>query len=268
MMELLLFLFALLAREEDEDQQMKIISCIVATFVRIQTLNRIRHQANQMLIIACAAILGLRNDPSGAYDWQRSPIFFTIYWAANDLEFKRQFRISRPAFEALVNDLSPWIKTGKSRNKKQNICTRMKVGVALYYFAQGGSGQNLAHVSGLSKGVAFKYVHQIAKLIRTKIAHKWMSDGIFQMLPNYMEECRSRFHSRHAFPNVGGCIMENMCLTRPIPANVKRTSKITRDGYLCCVSHLSTAFISSSILTWHGWAGCMTRRAPSRAPCG
>ena len=185
---------------------MKIIFCIVATFVRIQTLNRIRHQANQMLIIACAAILGLRNDPSGAYDWQRSPIFFTIYWAANDLEFKRQFRMSRPAFEALVNDLSPWIKTGKSRNKKQNICTRMKVGVALYYFAHGGSGQNLAHVSGLSKGVAFKYVHQIAKLITTKIAHKWMGDGIFKMLPNYMEECRSRFHSRHAFPNVGGCI--------------------------------------------------------------
>ena len=114
-----------------------------------------------MLIIACAAILGLRNDPSGAYDWQRSPIFFTIYWAANDLEFKRQFRMSRPAFEALVNDLSPWIKTGKSRNKKQNICTRMKVCDARYYSAHGVSGQNLAHVSGLRKGWAFNYVHII-----------------------------------------------------------------------------------------------------------
>ena len=68
--KLLFFLFALLARGEDANQQMRIIFSIIATFVHVQTLNRIGHRANQMLKIACAAIFGLRNDQSGAYDWQ------------------------------------------------------------------------------------------------------------------------------------------------------------------------------------------------------
>jgi hypothetical protein len=125
---------------------------------------------------------------------------------ASDIEFKCKFHMSRPAFEALVSDLSPYIKAGKSRNKSQNLCARMKIGVALYCFAHGGSGENLSSVSGLSKAIALKYVHHIAKLITTKIAHKWMGNAIIDSLPNYMEEVRSRFHSRHAFPNVGGCI--------------------------------------------------------------
>jgi hypothetical protein len=93
------------------------------------------------------------------------------------------FRLSRPAFEALATDLSPWMKSGKSRNKSQNLIARMKIGIALYFFAHGGSGHNLGAVSGLKKNTALKYVHQVAKLITTKLSHKWMGDGIFNGLP-------------------------------------------------------------------------------------
>ena len=126
---------------------------------------------------------------------------------ASDIEFKRKFRMSRPAFEALVSDLSPYIKAGKSRNKSQNLCARMKIGVALYYFAHGGSGENFSSVSGLSKAVALKYVHQIAKLITTKLADKWMGNAIIDSLPNYMEEVRSRFHSNRAFSGRNLCFV-------------------------------------------------------------
>jgi hypothetical protein len=82
----------------------------------------------------------------------------------------------------------------------------MKNGIALYFFAHGGSGDNLGAVSGVKQSTGLKYVHQVAKLITTKMADKWMGDAIFEGLPNNMEECRARFHARHVFPNVGGCI--------------------------------------------------------------
>ena len=187
------FLCALLAQEEDEDERTRIILTLIVIYFHTAQLERMRNQARVTLRLICASILLLRNDPSGAYAWQRSSIYYTIYWEATDIEFKQQFRMSRPAFEALVNDLSPWMKSGTSRNRKQNLCARMKIGVALYYFAHGGTGHNLAKISGLSKGTALKYVHQVAKLITTKVAHKWMGDGIFKTLPNYIEECRARF---------------------------------------------------------------------------
>ena len=123
----------------------------------------------------------------------------------------------------------------------------MKVCDARYYSAHGVSGQNLAHVSGLHKGVAFKYVHIIAKLITTQIAQKRMGDGIFNMLPNYMKECRSRFHSWHAFPNVGGCIR---CIDgtqvpyTPNTGECEENFKTYKDGHLCCVSRVCQQLLS------------------------
>ena len=87
----------------------------------------------------------------------------------------------------------------------------------------------------------------IAKLITTQIAQKRMGDGIFNMLPNYMKECRSRFHSWHAFPNVGGCIR---CIDgtqvpyTPNTGECEENFKTYKDGHLCCVSRVCQQLLS------------------------
>ena len=254
MIEVLPVLIALLTTEEDEDQRIRILIGIIAAYFHIQQINRLRTHSNRKLRLLLALVGTLRNDPSGALCPEHSTIYKTIYNEANDLEFKQQFRMSRPAFEALVTELSPWIKTGKSRNKKQNICARMKIGIALYFFAHGGSGQNLGNNCGMKKSAALKYVHQVAGLICRKLSHKWMGDGIFNGLPNYMEECRARFHARHGFPNVGGCIDGTHIPYNPNSGECEEDFK----NYKNWTSMLCIAFVNSFYLFVDmdvGWPG-------------
>jgi hypothetical protein len=82
-----------------------------------------------------------------------------------DAEFKSMFRLSRPVFMALVHDLSPWLKHGKSRNSKKTVPAEMRIGIALYYYmAHGGDGVNLGTVSDLTSSTALKYLHRISSL--------------------------------------------------------------------------------------------------------
>ncbi len=67
------------------------------------------------------------------------------------------FRLSRNIFESLFQDLSPWIKDGRSKNGRQNVEARVKVGITLYYMAHGGDGINLGCMSGLKNDSELKY---------------------------------------------------------------------------------------------------------------
>jgi hypothetical protein len=45
------------------------------------------------------------------------------------------FRLSRTVFAALVVELSPWIKSGRSYNGDQNVTAEAKIAIALYWQA-------------------------------------------------------------------------------------------------------------------------------------
>jgi hypothetical protein len=126
MLEVIGALLALLATEDDEYERLRIVIGIITIFMQSQHLKRIINQRNKALALKSAALLSLRNDPSGAHTWEKSAIYSMIYNKPHHFEFKRMFRMSRSAFEALVTDLSPWIKSGKSRNRRQNLSARMK----------------------------------------------------------------------------------------------------------------------------------------------
>ena len=53
------------------------------------------------------------------------------------------FRLSRTVFAALVVELSPWIKSGRSYNGDQNVTAEAKIAIALYFMAHGGNGFTL-----------------------------------------------------------------------------------------------------------------------------
>jgi hypothetical protein len=143
--------------------------------------------------------------PSGANDPHNSPISRMIDFG-NDEEFKCMFRLTRSVFESLVRDLSTWINHGRSPNPSQNLAPEIKIGIALYFMAHGGDGVTLGHASGLKKSTALKYLHQVAGLIVTKIAKKWIGEGLFRSYPQYFANLHQRFESCRGVPHVGGCL--------------------------------------------------------------
>ena len=70
---------ALLAEEEDEDQRDSILIGMIVTLFHVQQLKRLRNRVNQSLLLLATASLRQRNDPSGAYAFQRSPLLYHLH---------------------------------------------------------------------------------------------------------------------------------------------------------------------------------------------
>ncbi len=121
----------------------------------------------------------------------------------NEEQFRRMFRLSRYVFEAVLQELSPYLQDGNSRNNQENLSARLKLGVALYYMAHGGDAIHLE--AGSAKATALKYVHQVADLICTHLKQKWMGEALLTK-DKYMDGCRERFRLRNGFPLVGAAI--------------------------------------------------------------
>ena len=136
--------------------------------------------ANQQYHIHRPLMFNIREDPSGANNPNSSAIQSMIE-TGYDREFKKIFRLSRPVFEALVNDLSEFMKDGRSWNTRQIVTLEVKVSIALYFMAHGGNGITLGHASGLKNNTALKYLHQVSGLIATKLVHKWMGASILAL---------------------------------------------------------------------------------------
>jgi hypothetical protein len=144
--------------------------------------------------------------PSLAPNRHSSSPIVEIMKSGSEAEFRRMFRLSRTVFAALVVELSPWIKSGRSYNGDQNVTAEAKIAIALYFMAHGGNGFTLGVAAKLKSNTVLKYLHEVAALIGEKLKDKWMGYGILEQSPTYMENCRSRFHARHGFPMVGAAI--------------------------------------------------------------
>lgn len=120
-MQILLLLSAIIASRQDTRRSRNMIISLLRSSIR---RGRIRNSTTNE--ISKANILRVIKDGS-------------------DTDFKDMFRLSRPVFLALLHDLSPWLKDGRSRNSRKNVPAEMKIGIALYYMAHGGDGKNLVN---------------------------------------------------------------------------------------------------------------------------
>ena len=202
---------AALLPHADKATRLKIVLCIVVIITQENCLKRVLAAVPKPFrrgilssFLMRKAYQAPRSTPSGINRPSVSPIKAMID-GGHETEFRRMFRLSRNVFEALVQDLSPWIKDGRSRNGRQNVEARVKVGIALFYMAHGGDGISLGAISGLKNNSALKYLHEVSAAITIHIAPKWMGPELLNS-PGYMEKVRSRFHLHHGFPNVGLCI--------------------------------------------------------------
>ena len=114
-----------------------------------------------------------RSIPSGANRHHSSPIVNKLTFG-NEAEFRRMFRLSRTVFAALVTELSPWIKSGRSNNGNQNVSVEAKIAIALYFMAHGGNGFTLGVAAGLNDNTALSYLHEVSALISDKLKDRWM----------------------------------------------------------------------------------------------
>lgn len=87
--------------------------------------------------------------PSLAPNRHSSSPIVEIMKSGSEAEFRRMFRLSRTVFAALVVELSPWIKSGRSYNGDQNVTAEAKIAIALYWQAGAvASLQRHGHVLG------------------------------------------------------------------------------------------------------------------------
>ena len=71
----------------------------------------------------------------------------------HETEFRLMFRVSRKVFEALVQD---WMKDGRSRNGRQNVEARVKVGSTFFFMAHVGDGITFGAMCGLKNNSALQ----------------------------------------------------------------------------------------------------------------
>ena len=126
---------AALLPHADKETRLKIVICIVTIITQENCAKRILAvvpKAFRRGIIHSLMMKDARSPPSGINRPSISPIKSMID-GGHEKEFRQMFRLSRNVFEALVKDLSPWIKDGRSRNGRQNVEARVKVGIAIFF---------------------------------------------------------------------------------------------------------------------------------------
>ena len=99
-------------------------------------------------------------------------------------------------FAALVTEVSPWIKSGRSNNRTQNVSVKANIALAWYFMAHGGNGFTLGVAAGLNNNTVLRHLLEVSDLIAVKLKDRWIGYGIFEQSPTYMEDNRARFHLR------------------------------------------------------------------------
>ncbi len=137
----------------DKATRFKLFFTISVMLTQGDAMKRILSGATRKLLRrGIGLFLTERNAPCGINRPSVSPIKSMID-EGHEKEFRQVFRLSRNVFESLGQDLSPWIKDGRSKNGRQNVEARVKVGITLYYMAHGGDGINLGCMSGLKNNL-------------------------------------------------------------------------------------------------------------------
>ena len=200
------FLTAVMSRTTSRQDRLKLCMTILAIMSLVHQEEHFRRMIRDgdSRNMQHFLLMNMRSDPSGVSHPHHCEIIITIENGTEE-EFRGMFRVSRPVFSALLTDLGPYLRDGRSRNHKQNVSAELKLGIALYYMAHGGSGKHLSSASGLKKCTALKYLYLVSNLICIHMAPKFMGDALLDER-DYMKDCRARFHARNGFPNVGGCI--------------------------------------------------------------
>ena len=115
-----------------------------------------------MLYLALMSILSkLKNTLSKALH-HSSCSLLKILESGSDEELRQTIQVSSAVFSAILNVLAPFLQDGQSRNRGQNFSAELKLAVALFYFAHGGSSMHLLTASGLSLSVARQFVYLAA----------------------------------------------------------------------------------------------------------
>ena len=212
--------------------------------------------------IAFYLLSRLRNAPSQTLHHSTCPLLRTIT-VGSDSEFKQAFRVSRAVFSALLSELAPYLRDGYSRNGSQNLSAELKLGVAMFFFAHGGSGQHLKMASGLSASTARKYIFLVADLICKKLASKFMGDAILNADDAYIEKCRTRFHARHGFPKVAGCIDGTHIPYKPNNGEFEADYKLLiNKGHMSAPNSPKLSLLSSSTASAGADACCCQHLCP------
>jgi hypothetical protein len=151
---------------------------ILAMYFHAQQLNRFINKRNRYRALISAALLCMRNDPSGVYGWQGSLLYRTIYMEPNHFDFKRMSQRSRPAFEVLVTNLSRWSLKSKAVTEKKAEFQRkdefpMKSGCSLF-LCSWRIWWYYRRCVWFKSNTALKCARRVAKIITAKTTDKWM----------------------------------------------------------------------------------------------
>jgi hypothetical protein len=103
-------------------------------------------------------LMNMGSEPSGVNHPHHCEIFMTIETGTEE-KFCGMFRVSLHVFSALLTEWAPYLRDGRSRNRKQKLSAELNRGIALYYNPTGEVVNTCHHyASGLKKCTALKYL--------------------------------------------------------------------------------------------------------------
>ena len=162
-------------------------------------------------------------------------------YKSGDHVYSKNFRMSQATFNLILNKLQAagYLRDGRSKNPTKCVPGRLKLAVALYFFAQGSGWKAAADCASLGESTVQKYVNEFI-------------DGVILVLrPIYMpntppsahmlDSIRSEFAARRGVPNVAMAVDGSHVPYRPDD----KDTAIDYRNYKGWTSILAVAFVNS-----------------------
>ena len=136
----------------------------------------------------------------GAMQFQRA---YDV-WSTNPKKFRESFRMDRPAFDALVEKLSPYLQQRK-RARSDSIEPAERVYLALMWLGGGGAFNRLEAQTGRAATTISKSLHMVCEAICEALAGE-------VRLPN-IDELRASAESVREKTGMHGCygVLDGKC---------------------------------------------------------
>ena len=117
-------------------------------------------------------------------------------------EWKTNFRMSRPNFMVLCDELRPYIEK-QTTQMRQPICVEMQVGITLYYLSDEGRYRKVANAFGVSKSSISVTVRRVCVAITEFLGPRYICLPTSEKDVN---ELIRNFYNFHGFPQCVGAI--------------------------------------------------------------
>ena len=175
--------------------------CVLARRRQTAAFYEDQEEESTAVVTALAVDLLLTRSAQRRSVWarSRSQAFTAVISAWDDLEWKRNFRVSRTTFRHLCNELRTKLQHDSTL---QETVTVKRVDIALWRLGTNIEFRNISHLFGVGLSTACNIVHEVCKAIVDSLLDRYIKIPV----GNYATEIVTDFEEKWGFPQCFGAV--------------------------------------------------------------